>query len=97
MVNLFAFRATQPFSMKLAQDPIGPENDRWIATMAETAARTVVMWGKHGTFLDRDKAVLPMLVNPHCLGLNTDDTPTHLLYTNRRQRPFRYQGRDRTW
>ena len=31
MLNLFAWRATDPAGIKAAADPIGPDNDRWIA------------------------------------------------------------------
>ena len=30
MLNLFAYRATDPKVMRAAEDPIGPENDYWI-------------------------------------------------------------------
>ena len=37
MANLFAFRATDPDDMKLARDPVGPENDSWIIQLASEA------------------------------------------------------------
>jgi hypothetical protein len=30
MLNLFAYRATEPRDMKRAEDPVGPKNDRYI-------------------------------------------------------------------
>ena len=30
VVNLFAFRATDPTDLRMADDPVGPENDVWL-------------------------------------------------------------------
>jgi hypothetical protein len=34
MVNLFAFRATDPSDLKAFHEPIGLENDKWIKRLA---------------------------------------------------------------
>jgi hypothetical protein len=41
VVNLFAFRATDPKAMKQADDPIGPENDRYLIEAAQCAAQVI--------------------------------------------------------
>ena len=73
MVNLFAFRATDPKVMKAATDPVGPENDVWLLKLATDEYDTeigpmsegepgesnllVAAWGCGGGFQDRDRAV----------------------------------------
>lgn len=47
MVNLFAFRSTDPLGLLSADDPVGPDNDRILGSTFETAARIVFCWGQH--------------------------------------------------
>ena len=78
--NLFAFRATDPKVMRKAADPVGPDNDAHIREQASRCPVAVCAWGRHGTFMGRDAAVVAMLraagATPHCLGA----WPTHPLY-----------------
>ena len=37
MTNLFAYRATIPANMMSAADPVGAENNAWLANLAENA------------------------------------------------------------
>lgn len=87
VVNLFAFRATDPADMKAAEDPVGPNNDQTIreALHASEAPKHVVCgWGVHGSFMDRDKAVYELVWNmgyqPMALGVTKDGHPRHPLY-----------------
>jgi hypothetical protein len=45
VVNLFAFRATNPQALRSAPDPVGPANDRFIEKAVERADLIVVAWG----------------------------------------------------
>lgn len=83
VVNLFAYRATDPKELKAAVDPVGPENDRHIREAV--ADRPVVCaWGGGGGFVGRDRAVLRLLreagVEPMCLRLSGGGHPWHPLY-----------------
>ena len=82
MTNLFAFRATLPDDMKADDDPIGPDNDRWLLESARRCDRVVCAWGRHGAFLDRAAAVRHLLRDFEllCLGSNSDGSPCHPLY-----------------
>lgn len=82
MVNLFAFRATDPAAMKRAADPIGARNDEFLLSMASESEIIIACWGNHGRFMDRDKAVLELLKNYdiHALKINNDGSPAHPLY-----------------
>lgn len=89
MVNLFAFRATQPKDLRTAADPIGPENDATLRRVAKKAGIIIAAWGKHGSYLDRDKAVLSLLpVMRYYLKLNNDGSPAHPLYLRGDALPF---------
>ncbi|WP_201281648.1 DUF1643 domain-containing protein [Methylosinus sp. Ce-a6] len=85
VVNLYAFRATDPEQLWTVDDPIGPENDAWldrIASMPRTGP-IVCGWGVNAKnsrwvdvvgFLDRAGAGLA------CLGKTQDGSPRHPLY-----------------
>src|SRR4051812_26865304 len=47
VLNLFAFRATDPAAMKRADDPVGPENKDWFERILTDAGegRVVCGWG----------------------------------------------------
>lgn len=84
VVNIFAFRATDPADMRRADDPIGPENDASIAQAAAWADRIICAWGTHGAHLGRGAQVAQMLRGQghvlHHLGLAKGGAPKHPLY-----------------
>lgn len=83
MLNLFAYRATDPREMKRARDPIGPLNDEAIAACCGTYD-TLCAWGVHGHHLDRDRRVTQHLrdlgARLLCLGQTSSGAPKHPLY-----------------
>jgi hypothetical protein len=91
MANLFAFRTTYPNEMLAAQDPVGPENDRWISDLSKDARITIAAWGVPGRFRGRDQVVLPMLRDPQCLGVTAGGCPKHPLYLPAITRPIPYK------
>ena len=80
VVNLFAYRSTDPILMKSVSDPIGPENDYWLRTIASQADIVIAAWGVHGKHLGRDAEVSAFLPQLHCLGTTKDGSPRHPLY-----------------
>jgi hypothetical protein len=84
MLNLFAFRATDPRNLKRAEDPIGPDNDRHLLTAVGAAERVIACWGDQGRFRGRDEEVSDLLrangVALECLQRNKSGTPRHPLY-----------------
>lgn len=80
-VNLFAFRTPYPKELRLADDPVGPDNDQHILQQVELSDLVVAAWGLHGTYCKRDKAVRK-LIGRHifCLGHTKDGHPKHPLY-----------------
>ena len=89
MLNLFAFRATEPIELQRAitvrkLNPIGPENDRWILARCMHADIVVACWGRlKWVFLDDRGRYVRELLRGHdvaCLGLTKDGYPRHPLY-----------------
>lgn len=94
VLNIFAFRATDPRVMKAAPDPVGPDNDAHIrqaftlSTLARAGGLTgptiCAGWGVHGAHLGRDRQVQALAteagVQLHCLGVTKDGQPGHPLY-----------------
>lgn len=87
MLNLFAWRATDPADMKRAGDPIGPDNDQWLISAHERNSLIIACWGVHGTWLGRDQQALQMLGHVHHLGLTKHGMPRHPLYLRADTRP----------
>lgn len=104
VVNLFAYRATDPaalLALNHTDEPWGPENRRHIqAAMDGNVNRVVVAWGAHGAHLDQAETVLAwiedyagLLDNPCeivALGLTKDGHPRHPLYLPKSAAPFAY-------
>ena len=98
MLNLFAFRGTDPKDMKNAMSPVGPLNDRVISQVTAVVGRTVCAWGTHGLWCDRDRKVRDSILakEVYHLGRNRDGTPKHPLYLRSNLQPLLWQGFART-
>lgn len=84
VVNLFAYRATDPKQMKSVIDPIGPMNNDYLSAAALDDNKYIVCaWGAHGSHRGRDKEVLKLLDIGNMirhLGLTKAGQPKHPLY-----------------
>ena len=82
VTNLFAFRATQPVDAQDAEDPIGPNNEQYLA--AAVGPITVCAWGSHPIVWERRSLVHEAIGRREsalmCLGYNQDGNPKHPLY-----------------
>ena len=92
VVNLFAYRATLPADLKVAPDPVGPPNDKWIRKSASRAGIIVAAWGNDGCFLGRSSRVKEILPNVMCLKLNKTGEPAHPLYQPKSAMPVAFPG-----
>ena len=101
IVNLFAFRSTDPAALARADDPVGPDNDEW---MHETVTgwlppeyasgqRTVVAaWGAHPFAVERAAHCFRTLATDWlCLGTTKDGHPRHPLYVPKNVEPQAYE------
>ncbi len=82
VVNLFAYRSTDPRILSTVADPVGPANDDALTLLTAQAFRTVAAWGVQGGRLDRSLAVRPLLPAPLCLGTTLNGEPRHPLYVS---------------
>lgn len=84
VLNIFAWRATDPSELYACADPVGRDNDMWIGRVAEAADLVVCAWGVQGHLNDRGPAVLALLrgldVAPQALRMTADGSPGHPLY-----------------
>lgn len=81
MLNMFAFRATEPRDMLAAVDPVGPQNDdvlrKWAAD--PVAVFTIAAWGAQGA-PERVAELAAIFPRLECFGKNRDGSPKHPLY-----------------
>jgi len=91
VVNIFAYRATDPRMMRAQADPVGPGNDAAILAAAAWADTVVCGWGSHGAHQDRGmavEAVLRAAGRPlFQLGLTKTGQPKHPLYIGYDRQP----------
>lgn len=96
MLNIFAFRATDPRDMYAAPDPIGPDNNETLIEQCNHCTMVVVAWGTHGHWKDRGfevKNILQNHVTLWCLGLTKAGYPVHPLYQPKDAKPIIYMSR----
>lgn len=82
--NLFAFRATKPTDMKRQTNPVGPDNDDALRDMEKRCTTTVLCWGTHGAYLNRERDVLTKVLayptTAMCFAVSKEGHPKHPLY-----------------
>ncbi len=81
VVNLFAYRSTQASVLLDVDDPIGPDNDRYILAAASRATVIVAAWGAGANAVNphRVQQVRAMLKRYpiDCLGVTRGGDPRH--------------------
>jgi hypothetical protein len=88
VVNLFAYRATDPSALKDAADPVGPFNPKWLQWTLDAARQNhttiVCAWGAHplaeapgDAFINQGPANCAAVCH---LGLTKGGHPRHPLY-----------------
>jgi len=95
VVNLYAFRATDPRALRAAGSPVGPENDARIAAAVGRADVILCAWGAHEpASTPRTERVRALIGGrgrvAYCLGRAAGGQPRHplmLAYVTPRQ-PF---------
>jgi hypothetical protein len=95
VVNLFAYRATDPLELSSADDPIGPENMHTITQCKYAHDRVVLAWGGKvpHKFRWHAKAVASLFTpDVLCLGTNKGGSPKHPLYVPYDFDPQRYRA-----
>lgn len=84
VVNLFAYRATDPADLLLVDDPVGPGNDVVLQAVFEEAGNVMAAWGAATVATYRADPVLDLMADanrtPYVLGLTKAGAPRHPLY-----------------
>lgn len=85
VVNLYAWRARDPRELEAVADPVGPDNDAWIAQAAgwDDSGPVVAAWGARSD-PRRVRQVLALLAGRRvlCLGATGSGQPRHPLYVS---------------
>jgi len=96
MVNLFAYRATNPSELIKQEKPIGYKNNYHIKSVCFNADLVVAAWGNYGTLLNRDKKLLKLLkhIPLKCFNITVKGQPAHPLYQPKKRQLIAYtQGK----
>jgi hypothetical protein len=89
IINLFAFRATDPADMKRALEPTGGYQNIMmlqdnLSCAQKGTADIICEWGTHGCFQDQDKEFLKWVkyygITPMALKIAKNGHPSHPLY-----------------
>lgn len=83
--NIFSFRSTDPKKLKKVDDPVGPDNDYSLRSMAYDSSLIVCAWGNHGMLNGRGDIVRGMLSKAgmppiYMLRVTKSNQPSHPLY-----------------
>lgn len=90
IVNLFAYRATNPIDLKRAGYPVGEGNDAAILRAVSRAGGVICAWGANARALPRAAEVLELIelwCEPMALAWTADGVPKHPLYLPRGLQP----------
>lgn len=93
IANLFAYRATDPNDMRVAERPVGRGNDRWLQRLSAESDIVIAAWGNDGAYMGRGKKVRSLIPDLYCLQLNKSGEPAHPLYLKRTLLPVPMHGR----
>jgi Uncharacterized protein conserved in bacteria len=84
VVNLFAWRATDPDELVGENDPVGPDNDRIISAAVARCDMIVCAWGAHRSADRRARIVWEIVTavrqSAFCFGVTKSGSPKHPLY-----------------
>ena len=84
VINLFAYRTPYKNVLKKVEDPVGPENDVCIESIAKKAEILIAAWGNDGAYMHRSRDVLAKLLKNtgkiYYLQLSKLKEPCHPLY-----------------
>lgn len=83
--NIFAYRSTDPKKLREVENPVGPENDEWIAKLLKEAnGHVLCAWGYHGFYRGRGGSVRQLIIRegyqPMMLHMTNSGEPGHPLY-----------------
>ena len=92
MLNIFAFRSTDPKNMLNCKQPIGKDNDCWIKQICNKTDKIVCCWGNIGKHLNRSNEIRQLLKGYPLfyLDMSKQNQPKHPLYLSSKLELKRY-------
>jgi hypothetical protein len=90
VLNIFAYRSTDPAVLRKITDPVGKENDRFIVetTGKRDCELVIAAWGNMGMYASRASNVVKIIPRDvMCLGKTKAGFPRHPLYVHGDTRP----------
>jgi hypothetical protein len=90
MLNLFAYRATDPNELSKVNDPVGKDNEKFILETISKVDKVICAWGNGGNYLNQNIKILSLINSPYCLKINQSGEPSHPLYLRRDLRPIAF-------
>lgn len=92
VANLFALRATNPKALRSHADPVGPDNDETLRSLAEYDSDLIVFaWGANKAVRSRGLIVEELVAaegrTSHCLRRTKEGRPEHPLYVHGEVQP----------
>lgn len=93
MLNLFAYRATDPNELTKTEDPIGINNTKTILETISKVEKVICAWGNEGILMNQNKTILSLIPKPYCLKINTTGEPAHPLYLSGTLEPIEYYNK----
>jgi hypothetical protein len=89
--NLFALRSPHPRDLFGVDDPVGPQNDKFLARILNSSATTLVAWGRNALAPARARSVVGFAhahrIELVCLGTTKDGSPIHPLARGKHRVP----------
>lgn len=95
VVNLFAYRATNPKELETALNPTGPANMDYVVGATDSASMVICAWGTKGNLFRTADNVVDQLrqrgIEMYALEITKDGFPKHPLYVSSEKKPIRYK------
>jgi hypothetical protein len=93
MANLYGLRSPKPRALRLADDPVGPETDRWLRHMRDRSELVVACWGADPMATPERTAAVHAIVGDElqAIRITKSRRPEHPLYLPGDLRPVPYR------
>jgi len=93
IVNLFAYRATNPDELEKQEKPIGYKNNHHLKSQGIQASLVVAASGNRGGYLKRNEKVIKLLKNISlkCFKITSKGQPAHPLYQANNTKLINYE------
>lgn len=79
LVNAYGLRGSDPGCLKLAEDPVGPDNLAFLGEALSLPTQPIAAWGRR-VGVEQTAILAPLSDSWLCLGTNRDGSPKHPLY-----------------